>query len=80
MGSFRFRRLRICSLACSVASGPRITVAGSPGIRLIMEKQMTLTMNRIGTVSSNRRTRNATSALPRYCPLLTFASRKMPSG
>src|SRR3712207_1808245 len=75
MGSFRLSRLRICSLACSVASGPKITVAGSPGIRLIMEKQMTLTMNSIGNVSSNRLTRNATPALP---PLLPFAHVREP--
>src|SRR5918998_781730 len=68
-GSFRFRRLRICSLACSVASGPRINVAGSPGIRLIMEKQRTLTMNRRGTFSKTRLTRKA----PPLPPLLPFA-------
>ena len=44
-----------------------------------MEKHRTLTINRIGNVSSNRLTRNATP-VPRYCCLLTFASRRIPSG
>jgi hypothetical protein len=46
-------------LACSEASGPRITVAGSPGMRFISEKHTTLTMNRIGSVSSSRRIKKA---------------------
>jgi hypothetical protein len=59
IGSFRPSRSRICSFACSEASGPRITVAGSPGMRLIIEKHMTLTMKRIGRVRSNRRIKKA---------------------
>jgi hypothetical protein len=36
-----------------------MTVAGSPGMRLIIEKQRTLTMKRIGRARSTRRTRKA---------------------
>src|SRR5919112_3576023 len=68
-GSLRPSRSRICSLACSEASGPRITVAGSPGMRVISDQHTTLTMNSIGSVSSRRRIRNATPGTPRS-PLL----------
>jgi hypothetical protein len=36
-----------------------MTVAGSPGMRFIIEKQSTLTMKRIGSVRNSRRTKNA---------------------
>src|SRR5919112_634054 len=60
IGLFRPSCSRICSLACSEASGPSMTVAGSPGIRFISEKHTTLTMKSIGSVRSRRRIRNAT--------------------
>src|SRR5215218_7333904 len=79
IGLFRPSCSRICSLACSEASGPRMTVAGSPGMRFISEKHTTLTIKRIGSVRSRRRIRNATPGnLPPVLLLLFLAHASEP--
>src|ERR671913_1922837 len=75
-GSLRPSRSRICSLACSEASGPRMTVAGSPGMRFIIDQHTTLTMNSIGSVRSSLRIRNATE--PPLLLLLLLAHAREP--